>query len=167
MESAATSLPASAANGTTYTNGCQLSDHPKLFVLSAKNEQSLQGMTFKLRDYLLDKTTTSAAEEKVLMESLAYTLDQRRTRFNWIAAYQAKGVQDLIRALESPKSPTGRASPSLPRIGFVFTGQGANWHAMGRDLVEAYPIYRAAIMEAEGYLKEFGTTWSLLGKHHP
>jgi hypothetical protein len=35
---------------------------------------------------------------------------------------------------------------------------------MGRELIEAYPIFKNTLLEAEGYLKEFGSTWSVIGK---
>jgi acyl transferase domain-containing protein len=43
----------------------------------------------------------------------------------------------------------------------VFTGQGAQWYAMGRELIEPYPVFKATLFEAESYLNDFGTDWSL------
>jgi acyl transferase domain-containing protein len=52
--------------------------------------------------------------------------------------------------------------PSKPvRIGMVFTGQGAQWHAMARELAAPYPIVRATFDEAERILKGLGADWSL------
>lgn len=50
-----------------------------------------------------------------------------------------------------------------PRIGFVFSGQGAQWHAMGRELINTYPVFREALQEADSHLRELGATWSLVG----
>ena len=58
--------------------------------------------------------------------------------------------------------PTRSGEPA--RLGFVFTGQGAQWFAMGRELLDAYPTFRATLLEAERYLIELGATWSLTGK---
>ena len=52
---------------------------------------------------------------------------------------------------------------TAPRIGFVFNGQGAQWHAMGRELIAAYPVFGSAILRADQMLKEYGATWSLHG----
>lgn len=52
---------------------------------------------------------------------------------------------------------------SEPRLGSVFTGQGAQWYAMGRELVPIYPTFKEALQEAEFFFKELGATWSLLG----
>ncbi|KAF4633197.1 hypothetical protein G7Y89_g4929 [Cudoniella acicularis] len=43
------------------------------------------------------------------------------------------------------------ASPQPVRIGFAFTGQGAQWHAMGVELF-AYGVFRAAIAHLDGVL---------------
>lgn len=53
-----------------------------------------------------------------------------------------------------------------PNIGFVFTGQGAQWWAMGRELIWAYPIFRDTLVEAERCLIEFGATYSLIEELH-
>lgn len=34
----------------------------------------------------------------------------------------------------------------------VFTGQGAKWYAMGRELIEAYPVFKEAIQEADKHI---------------
>ncbi len=51
-----------------------------------------------------------------------------------------------------------KASSSAPRVGrvkrlaFVFTGQGPQWHAMGRQLFDLEPVYRAALERADAAL---------------
>lgn len=49
-----------------------------------------------------------------------------------------------------------------PRIGMVFTGQGAQWHAVGRELLHAYPFFETVLKDAERHLKSLGAGWSLL-----
>lgn len=49
-------------------------------------------------------------------------------------------------------------------LGFVFTGQGAQWHAMGRELL-VYPVFRESIEAADEYMKILGSPWSLLGQY--
>ncbi|KAJ5298721.1 uncharacterized protein N7443_006841 [Penicillium atrosanguineum] len=53
-------------------------------------------------------------------------------------------------------------SAQRPRIGMVFTGQGAQSHALGRKLITAYPVYKASLEEADGYLRDLGASWSLM-----
>ena len=147
------------------TNGHrQLScDGSKVLVLSGKNEQACQRVISNLMDFL-ERQKSGQSDPREFLESLAYTLGQRRTVFPWVAAHPVpvtEGIDAVIQALQSPKFKTSRNS-RRPRIGMVFTGQGAQWHAMGKELVDAYPVYKASLEEAEGYLREFGPDWSLM-----
>ena len=47
---------------------------------------------------------------------------------------------------------------------FVFTGQGAQWYAVGLGLLH-YQVYQFSLKNADQYLRSLGCDWSLLGKH--
>lgn len=154
-------------NGDGYGNlkGNQdVSD--KVLILSARDERGCQQMVSDLKDYLEKHRSLDHKASSQLLQNLSYTLSERRTLFPWVAAHQVRldnGTLDsAIQALESPRfKPTRRASES-PRIGMVFTGQGAQWYAMGRELLSLYPVFRRSIEEAETYLNALGADWSLL-----
>lgn len=59
---------------------------------------------------------------------------------------------------------TGQEHSSDLQIGFVFTGQGAQWHAMGRELYgqHGYAVYTSALDRADRYLRRLGAHWSLV-----
>ena len=44
---------------------------------------------------------------------------------------------------------------------FVFSGQGPQWWAMGRELMHAEPLFQRKIEECDAFFREFGS-WSLL-----
>ena len=113
-------------------------------------------MAANLKDYL---STAEIEDEGVFLDSIAYTLGQRRSNFPWVAAQPTQTVSGLIKAIQFGRFQPKR-SGEPPRLGFVFTGQGAQWHAMGRELIEAYPVYKACLLEAGEYLTDFGATWS-------
>lgn len=96
------------------------------------------------------------------MDNLAYTLCQRRSTLDWREAVSACSPTELSEIISSGTSEPMRPS-GPPKLGFVFTGQGAQWHAMGREL-HCYPIFARCMQNLDGYLKEFGADWSLLGK---
>ncbi|KAJ4011786.1 hypothetical protein NW752_004187 [Fusarium irregulare] len=131
-------------------------DSWKVFRLSGKDEVTTKLMVSQLKEYL---TTTHVSNNKVLLDRLAYTLDQRRSRFTWNTAVVGKTKAELISALDPAIVPLAR-SDSTPRLGFVFTGQGAQWHAMGRELIVSYPAFRESILQGELILKDLGCTWS-------
>lgn len=81
--------------------------------------------------------------------------------FPWRSYTLAKSFAELIENLSNdhgvPKSVRVKTSP---KIGFVFTGQGAQWYAMGRELM-VYPVFRRSIEAATAYLKNLGAEWDL------
>ncbi|KAL8720573.1 MAG: hypothetical protein Q9225_002592 [Loekoesia sp. 1 TL-2023] len=146
-------------NGITDgVNGHDIELQPKIIILSAKDEQSTQAMATRLKQHLLTK---KLEDERDYFVNLAYTLGQRRSRFAWVAAHSVQNMSGLIKAIESDRIKPARTK-DCPKLGFVFTGQGAQWYAMGRELIQAYPVFKASLLEAEVYLKELGATWSLL-----
>jgi len=145
------------------TNGDVLPKYykTKVLILSARDEQACQRMVSNLKEFLEQKEPD---DPETFLESLAYTLGQRRTLFPWVAAHSVpftQGIDEVIKALDSPKFKPSRTSRQ-PRIGMVFTGQGAQWHAMGRELIIAYPVFKTSLEEADGYLSQIGADWSLM-----
>ncbi|KAI1778855.1 polyketide synthase module [Hypoxylon cercidicola] len=145
---------------TTGTTG----DKYKLLLISAKDEHAHQNMVARLADFLRQKDQHDPRDTEALLQNLVYTLGQRRTMFPWVAAYPIPTIQGLdgvAKVLETPKFRPSRPT-QRPRIGMVFTGQGAQWYAMGRELIATYPVFKASIEEAEGDLRDFGADWSLM-----
>ena len=77
-----------------------------------------------------------------------------------VAAIPATTVSELADRLQEPARKPSHSS-KRPRLGFVSNGQGAQWHAMGRELIPAYPVFGQAIHSADEILKEYGAPWSL------
>lgn len=149
-------LHKSYSNGNSITPG---NGQSKIFILSAKDEESCKTMASNLTTYLQDRVSDS--EDHDFFNNLAFTLGGRRTRFPWSLTTPASSLSALATVLGNDKLSPTRASVR-PRIGFVFTGQGAQWYAMGRELLSAYPLFKSSILEAEGFLRGFGCQWSLL-----
>ncbi|KAJ3532838.1 hypothetical protein NM208_g8261 [Fusarium decemcellulare] len=112
----------------------------KILVLSARDEQACREIVSKLKDYLRQHAQHDDPEK--LLQSVIYTLGQRRSALPWIAAQPipyTQGIGPVIEALDSAQFKPKRVTRP-PRIGMVFTGQGAQWNAMGRELIIAYPV---------------------------
>ncbi|KAF8849554.1 type I polyketide synthase [Acephala macrosclerotiorum] len=145
-----------------YSNGCtnghsnsengHLSDDWRIFTFSAKDEEAVYDTIANTRAYL---ETHKVSLDSSFLSNLAYTLGQRRSAFRWVQAIPANSPETLMKALEGRRTISTRKAES-PRIGFVFTGQGAQWHAMGRELINAYPIFRRTLQQAEDFLKTQG-----------
>jgi acyl transferase domain-containing protein len=63
-----------------------------------------------------------------------------------------------LRCVDSLKSKVG----SFVHITFVFTGQGAQWHGMGRELISESKVFERSIIKSEKLLNSFGCAWSLI-----
>lgn len=131
----------------------------KLFVLSANDKSALEVMMKNMGIYLEQRPEIFQSE---LMSNVAYTLGQRRSLMQWRVAISTPTSFELIETLNSGKATPTRQTES-PRIGFIFTGQGAQWNAMGRELYEHYPIFQATMDACEECLVSFGAPFSLLG----
>ncbi|KAI5219448.1 putative polyketide synthase [Aureobasidium subglaciale] len=130
----------------------------RLFVLAAKDPIALQAQRERLAEHLTDSSDQSYS----LLNNLAYTLGSRRSNLPWKVCLSARTTDELVDGLISAKQAAVKTGPLAPRIGFVFTGQGAQWHAMGRELISAYPVFQKTLMDCNAYSREFGVEWSLI-----
>lgn len=140
------------------------SDNPdaaayRLYVLTANDEAAVKSQMRALTLYLEKR---SAEPINDLMKSLAFTLGQRRSLLPWKIALPALTAENLIGQLNCLEHVPTRTTKT-PKIGFVFTGQGANWQGMGRELFKAYPVFSSAIAAADRHLATLGAPWSLTG----
>lgn len=124
---------------------------PKLFVWSSYEQSGISKM---LLDYLRTHASSGNEEGSQFMDNLAYTLSKTRSRLSWKTSVVASTIDEFCSILErAPAKPL--QSSQVPPLGFIFTGQGAQWYAMGRELL-AYSIFCKSLQEAEGYLKTLG-----------
>lgn len=145
-----------------YTDGyCSSEQRRLLFILSAKDEDACRAMSINLGGYLKGREDNLKEEE--FLDNLAYTLAQRRTVFPWITAVTANSTQELIDALEDKIHKPTRRQENL-RLGFVFTGQGSQWYAMGRELIHTYPVFKDSILAADKHINSLGADWSIMSK---
>jgi acyl transferase domain-containing protein/NADPH:quinone reductase-like Zn-dependent oxidoreductase len=129
-----------------------------VYVVSSKDAAGAAAMNKQLSQYIED---ASSHGKTVSPADLAYTLNERKSRFPWLTACRARKLQDLATKLNGPSKPT-RAMPKPPRIGYVFNGQGAQWYRMGRELTDAYPVFDEALTKADQTLRTtYGAQWSL------
>jgi acyl transferase domain-containing protein len=137
-----------------------LNHQSRVFTLSSFNKAASKAQAQNLLTYLQEAVISTTED---FLDNLAFTLNSRRSRFPWRLAISAPSVDGLKEAIASSELEFSQAPSTVPRLGFVFTGQGAQWYAMGRELFDRYPIYRESITKADGCLKKLGAEWSLIG----
>lgn len=104
-----------------HTNGHTVADktsQQRLFVFSAKSEQSLTAYLPSFSEYLDEE---EVPDDQAFLQDLSYTLGQRRTQH----PYRAFAVADSVEGLQEKLSSAKPARIRDRTVAFVFTGQGA------------------------------------------
>lgn len=127
-----------------------------LFKLSAASPASLATLTQNLVEHLEKEFSTSA-------QDLAHTLLSRRSTFkntNFIIANSSETLLTKLRN-EDWTSLAAAESVSKQRVGFIFTGQGAQWPAMGKQLLQSSPLFRSVVQRCAEVLRSLpdGPSW--------
>ncbi|RAR00022.1 polyketide synthase PksJ [Stemphylium lycopersici] len=139
---------------TNASHGVIQSSNLQLLVLSAFDERSVNRFSTALQKWISSHSKLDNRHQ--LLQDLAYTLVEKRTSFPWKSFCVASTNATAGLKWSAP----ARAKPT-PNICFVYTGQGAQWYGMGRELLQ-YDVYRKSILEADQYLRSLGSSWSLI-----
>jgi acyl transferase domain-containing protein/NADPH:quinone reductase-like Zn-dependent oxidoreductase len=129
---------------------------PQLFIFSASDEAGIPSQVKAHSSYL---QSLQGAYPNNYIPNYAYTLRNRPT-LRWRSFGVVDSVSQLD-SLESVISKPSQGSDASLSLGFAFTGQGAQWKGMGRELL-SHPIFRISIDRSQRYLQELGARWSLL-----
>ncbi|KAI1342798.1 hypothetical protein F5Y15DRAFT_268999 [Xylariaceae sp. FL0016] len=129
----------------------------RIYVISANDE----GTAHRYANTLGAHLNQSVQRHHQYADQLAYTLNSRRSLLPWRSAVVASSISGLSQKLIHDDIKPQRCSRA-PNLGFVFTGQGAQWYGMGRELLDAYPVYRRTIEIASEHFKSLGSSWSLI-----
>lgn len=160
---ATSGLKSNSLNGVTeytpYQSETLNPDRSRVYILSAKDSATCRRIAQGLAVYLLQSIKEDHEPPAC---DLAYTLSTRRTHLPWMVATRSRNLRELAQRLEEPSAKPLNCAKQ-PRLGFVFNGQGAQWYAMGRELITAYPIFGASIQKADQVLRDYGANWSLYG----
>lgn len=101
---------------------------PYVLVLSGNDAVALRANIKNLGNHLINPRV------KVNLSDLAYTLSERRTQL-WHRAF----ITTRNTNLDVESWVVAKKASQTPDIGFVFTGQGAQWPQMGQQLLQFFP----------------------------
>lgn len=123
----------------------------QLLLLSAKTNTALEKATSNLVEHL-----RTHPEQK--LADVAYTLQVGRHIFNQRRAIVCHGVNDAITALETIDSKrvfTDTQEEKEPAVAFMFTGQGAQYVSMGRELYTQEPVFHKEVDQCSELLQPY------------
>ena len=115
---------------------------PRVLVLSANDATSLKASINALCNHLINPAIITP------LPDLAYTLSERRSHFY----HRAFVTTSTDAVLDDGDFTIAKKLPHEPRIGFVFTGQGAQWPQMGKELL-TFPLARSILQELDQVLQ--------------
>lgn len=150
MDSAASFGIGSFVNGESTSAPCR----PHLLVFSANHPKSLSS---SIADYQRRVST-----HPHLLKELAHTLGARREHL----PHRAFCVTDGTGTFEPSALSKHK---STPQVVFVFTGQGAQWTGMAKQLLEDFAEFRSDIRSMDNVLAEVPNppSWTIEGDVHP
>ncbi|KAL2015562.1 hypothetical protein VTK56DRAFT_5221 [Thermocarpiscus australiensis] len=127
------------------------------FVFSASSETSLQRTLRSYQEYLAQQPETD-------LYDLSWTLRARRSALPVKLAVSAQNLDELRRKIDEKLEAAAEEKTSRSAVGVrsrtgerrilgIFTGQGAQWAAMGKRLVEAIPACRDLVNRLDDALQ--------------
>jgi acyl transferase domain-containing protein len=129
---------------------------PRIFVFSAADENGLSRMATAYRNYFTS-IDTEYKDINGFLASLAHTLSARRTRLPWKSFILGTGMEPLHQMQISVPV----RSRMRPRLGFVFTGQGAQYAGMAKGLL-LHPVILRSFKQSQAFLENLGCKWSAM-----
>ncbi|KAG9663136.1 polyketide synthase, partial [Aureobasidium melanogenum] len=131
---------------------------PRLYTFSANSMASLKGLIQSHLDWIEKRIETPLAD-------LSYTLLHRRSALPYRFSAVADNRQSLMDILNQNLALAAvKAASTKSDLIMVFTGQGAQWPGMGRELLSndaPSGVFRDSILSSRDILRTLGATWDL------
>ncbi|PSN66572.1 reducing type I polyketide synthase [Corynespora cassiicola Philippines] len=133
---------------------------PRLMLFSAADEMGVSRQATAHHQSLLASSFDGTAfNDPAFLDRYALTLATCRDAHVWKSFCLIDSIQKMGKNEMAISIPT-RGCYANPVTGFVFTGQGAQWHLMGRELLACAPFSRS-IYSSQTFLSQLGWSYSI------
>lgn len=134
---------------------------PKLLIWSAADKESVSRIVSDYANFHSEQES-SVSEDPEYLHHLSYTLYFRRSKHAWRSFAVVPSADRLGNLAQLATSPIRVGKEG--GIVFAFTGQGAQYAGMGRDLLQ-WPVFKKTLMEFNAVLEKLGCKWTVSGEY--
>lgn len=148
-----TKLPSNHNNGEISDASSSVNEETtaRLLVWSAPDKKGAERLVKQHAESLIDKCPDWA--------SVSYTLAAKRTTFSWRSFAVIDPRSSHLAGSITASNPTKVAQNA--RVAYVFTGQGAQYHGMGAELL-SFPAFLKSLTASDKILSALGCSWSVV-----
>ncbi|MDJ0843672.1 type I polyketide synthase [Crocosphaera sp.] len=140
--------------------GNNTSNFPHLLPISAHTPEAVITLAQQYQGLVAEKELTPN-----YVENLCYSASVRRSHHTHRRAVLVDAPETLRDSLQELATldleSLPKPSKRKPKVAFVFSGQGPQWWAMGRELLAQEAVFRAVIEECDSLIQKYAQ-WSLL-----
>ncbi|CAL9640109.1 SDR family NAD(P)-dependent oxidoreductase [Streptomyces sp. enrichment culture] len=131
-------------------------------VVSARSAGSLAGQAGRLAAFVEETDGAALTEVAGALVAGRAVLSERAVVLADSGAEALGGLSALARGESAPGVVSGSAGSGVPgKVVWVFPGQGSQWAGMGRELLDASPVFAERIAECAAALEPW-VDWSLV-----
>ncbi|KAI1734273.1 PKSN polyketide synthase for alternapyrone biosynthesis [Xylaria scruposa] len=143
-------FPGTPDSGRVYTAPS------RLLLFSGKDQAGAKRVSEGLGKWLQSEQGNDSS-----LDDLAYTLALRRSHLEHRTFTVASSITELSEKLSKGLPTPTRTQNHGNNLVMVFTGQGAQWPAMGRQLYD-HPVFRQSLEASNAWLEAFGCKWNAI-----
>jgi acyl transferase domain-containing protein/acyl carrier protein len=133
-----------------------------LLPLSARCPEALSELAYRFADGV------EKGSADLTLDDLIFSAALRRSHHDHRLVVIGRSLDELTTQLRAhvlgevaTGVVAGTVSAQQPKLAFIFSGQGPQWWAMGRQLLAEEPVFRAALEDCDRLLRQYAD-WSLL-----
>ena len=139
-----------------------------VLTLSARSKEALHKMARTYSKWI--KNNVEDIDER-FVESQCYSLNERRSQFPHRLALAFGSTVEASKSLADYADDSvgwdklvsySEVKSNDGKLVFMFGGQGSQWYAMGRQLIECEAVFREAVLTVSNLLNKLGVKWSLM-----
>ena len=139
-----------------------------ILTISARSQEALKRMATLYSNWLNDGIEDV---DSSFVENLCYSMNERRSQFPHRLALSFESISEASKALRDYADGSmgwekmacyNEVKSSNTKLVFMFGGQGSQWYAMGRQLVESEPVFKESILTVSKLVRDLGKPWSLI-----